>query len=46
MCLVPQEVVMLLLQFDADVTVINAEGSTAKNLARNPEIRTLLEGGK
>ena len=39
-----QEVVMLLLKFNADVSVINAEGSTPKNLARNPEIKTVLEG--
>ncbi len=39
-----QEVVMLLLKFNADVSLINAEGHTAKHLARNTEIRGVIEG--
>ena len=35
---------MLLLKFNADVSVINAEGNTPKSLARNPEIKTVIEG--
>ena len=35
---------MLLLKFNADVSVINAEGNTPKSLARNPEIKTVIGG--
>ena len=39
-----QDVVMLLLKFNADVGIINAEGHTACDLARNAEIRNLIQG--
>ncbi len=35
---------MLLLKFNADVSLINAEGHTAKHLARNTGIRGVIEG--
>lgn len=35
---------MVLLEHGADVSVINAEGHTAKSLTRNPEIIRLIEG--
>jgi hypothetical protein len=37
-------VVTLLLQHGADVSIINAEGSTAKSLAKTPEIQRLIQG--
>ena len=39
-----QDVVTVLLQHGADVTIINAEGHTAKSLTRNEEIIRLVEG--
>ena len=35
---------MLLLKFNADVSVINAEGNKPKSLARNPEIKSVIGG--
>lgn len=39
-----QDVVTLLLQHDADVSIINAEGHTARSLAKTKEIYRLIEG--
>jgi len=39
-----QEVVTLLLGEEADVTIKNAEGLLAKNLARTESIKRLIEG--
>lgn len=39
-----QNVVTVLLQHNADVSVINAEGHTAKALTHDPEIIRLIEG--
>ena len=36
---------MLLLQHNADVTIMNAEGLSVKQLAKNAEIKCLIEGG-
>ena len=40
----PQDVVMLLLKFNADVSLINAEGHTAKEMAKDPDIKRIIEG--
>jgi hypothetical protein len=39
-----QEVVTLLLQYNANVDIFNAEGLAPKHLSCKPEIRELLEG--
>ena len=39
-----QEVVLLLLQYNADTSISNSEGQTALVLARNPEVKRVIEG--
>ena len=39
-----QEVVLLLLQYNADTSINNSEGQTALVLARNPEVKRVIEG--
>lgn len=39
-----QEVVMLLLHYDACATVINGTAQIPKDVTQNKEIRTMLEG--
>ncbi|KAG8442137.1 hypothetical protein GDO86_011075, partial [Hymenochirus boettgeri] len=38
-----KEVVMLLLEYNADTTVINGEGLTAKDVTHHKEVKTMLE---
>jgi hypothetical protein len=40
----PQELVMLLLRFDACATVINGTAQIPKDVSDNAEIRSMLEG--
>lgn len=35
---------MLLLEYDADTTVVNGSGQTAKEVTHAEEIRSMLEG--
>ena len=39
-----QEAVLLLLRYDCDVNIKNAEGLTAGDLAKNQNVRDLIEG--
>ena len=41
-----QDVVTILLQYGADIGVINAEGHTAKDVTKNGDIIKLIEGRK
>lgn len=41
---IDQEVVMLLLRYDACATIINGTAQIPKDVTQNPEIRTMLEG--
>ncbi|XP_069076132.1 oxysterol-binding protein-related protein 1 isoform X1 [Pleurodeles waltl] len=41
-----KELVMLLLQYDADTAIINGDGQTAKNVTKDPEIRSMLEAAE
>lgn len=41
---IDQEVVMLLLHYDACATVINGTAQIPKDVTQNPEIRSMLEG--
>ena len=41
-----QDVVMLLLQHDAEVTVINGEGKTPSQVANMEDIKQLIVGKK
>ena len=35
---------MLLIQHNADISLVNAEGLTAKQLSRNDEIKSFIAG--
>ncbi|XP_030891906.1 oxysterol-binding protein-related protein 1-like [Leptonychotes weddellii] len=39
-----EELVMLLLEYNADATVVNGSGQTAKEVTYDKEIRNMLEG--
>lgn len=39
-----QEVVMLLLQHNADASIVNGSGETAKEVTHDKDIRNMLEG--
>lgn len=39
-----QEVVMLLLQHNADPSIVNGSGETAKEVTHDKDIRNMLEG--
>lgn len=39
-----QEVVMLLLQHNADPSIVNGSGETAKEVTYDKDIRNMLEG--
>lgn len=41
---IDQEVVMLLLHYDACATIINGTAEIPKEVTQNPEIRSMLEG--
>ena len=39
-----QEVVMVLIKFGSDVSLVNAEGHTPKSVTNDPEILKLIKG--